>query len=764
MRAFHNSRQSEYRAPYGALALGSSVHLALDVWEADGFDCFCRLWIDGEGETLLPMKREELNGFSRFRVTLTPEHCALVWYSFLLRRGEEVWRYGTREGSVGGEGALYSHEPPSFQLTVYAPRALPAWYKNAVVYQIFPDRFARDDAWHERCEAQLIKPRKGIARALVEDWADPPRYEKDEVGRVIRWDFYGGSLRGIEEKLPYLAELGITALYLNPIFEAASNHRYDTADYTKIDPLLGTEEDFHHLCDSAHEMGIRIILDGVFNHTGCDSIYFNKYGNYPSCGAYQSEDSPYRAWFHFTPDGSYSSWWGVGDLPDVEENNPDYRRLICGENGVVRRWLRAGADGWRLDVADELPDDFIAEIKAAALAEKADAVIIGEVWEDASNKISYGQLRRYFLGDELDGVMNYPLRDGLIAFLRGEENGSALCERLEALRENYPPEAFAASLNLMGSHDRTRLLTLLGDAPAENSMSEAERFTYRLDDYHRSLAKSRLWLITLAQMLLPGAPCIYYGDEAGLEGYGDPFNRGSYPWGREDGDAMAIYKNALAIRKALPLADCASLAFHPMDNDLFVFSRAGAKERIVLAINRSRESAHSLTLPAKESSAAELCEGREVTLADGMLTFTLPPLAAAVVYLADETLTSPLPYGAGVLCHITSLPNGMQRGTLGSCCEKFIDFLAASGQRYWQLLPVHPTDAHGSPYAGLSAFAGNITLLEEDEATLRERFATFTPGEDYKAFCRENEHWLTPYATFTAIARKEGSTAWQNWS
>ena len=320
----------------------------------------------------------------------------MVWYSFDIEAKDgSVWRYGAKPGWTTGEGAFAYGDPPSFQITVFVPRKeQPSWYRNAVVYQIFPDRFARGEDWQERAKT-LERPRKGPGHRLV-DWDTPVDYERTPEGGIAVWDFYGGTLEGIREKLEYLEDLGVTAIYLNPIFEASSNHRYDTADYLAIDPLLGTEQDFSALCVDAEDRGISIILDGVFNHSGQDSRYFNSYGNYPELGAYQSPDSPYRGWYFFNEDGTYAGWWGNGDLPALNEDNPDYHELICGRRGVVRKWLRAGARGWRLDVADELSDEFIEDIKRALVTERPDGVLIGEVWEDASNKLAYGRLRQYF--------------------------------------------------------------------------------------------------------------------------------------------------------------------------------------------------------------------------------------------------------------------------------------------------------------------------------------------------------------------------------
>ncbi len=313
----------------------------------------------------------------------------------------------------------------------------------------------------------------------------------------------GRNARGIEEKLPYLASLGVTVLYLNPIFEAASNHRYDTADYTRVDPLLGRKKDFESLCEAARKRGIRIVLDGVFNHTGADSVYFDKFGNYGTA-------EKYRSWFRFGDQyrHGYECWWDVPDLPNVEENDPSFREFLCGEDGVVRRWLRRGASGWRLDVADELPDSLIRDIRAAMKEEKEDSLLLGEVWEDASNKVSYGALREYFLGSELDATMHYPFRTAVLDFLLGKIHAQAACDAFWTIQEHYPKENLYAALNLIGSHDRARVLTVLGgDVNA-------------------------LKMAMFLQFALPGVPSIYYGDEAGMTGGTDPYNRGSFPWGK----------------------------------------------------------------------------------------------------------------------------------------------------------------------------------------------------------------------------------------
>ena len=767
MKAVHDSRRAEHRSPFGAVPVDGTVVLGLDVSEETPRSCTLRLWSDTRGERFLPMEKKTTAEGVRFETRLTLDEPELLWYHFVLEREDgATCFYGAREGRVGGEGELADHVPHAFQISVYEPRAVqPDWYRKGIVYQVFPDRFARGADWRERAEASLSERRGGPARSLVEDWDEPVRYERDERGHVTEWEFYGGTLQGIREKLGYLRDLGVTALYLNPIFEAASCHRYDTADFQRIDPMLGTEDDFRELCRDAGAMGISIILDGVFNHVGCDSRYFNRYGTYPEPGAWQRVGSPYDDWFTFREDGSYECWWGVTDLPGVREEAPGYRALIAGgEDSVVRHWLEAGARGWRLDVADELPEWFIRDIHDAAVAQREDALVLGEVWEDASNKISYGALRHYLLGGELDSAMNYPLRVALLDFLTNKADAPELAEALEALRENYPPDALYCALNLLGSHDRMRLLTLLGGAPEEDKLTDAERAAFRLNDGQRSLAKGRLWLAALVQMTMPGVPCVYYGDEAGMEGYADPYNRGTYPWGKEDADCGTIYRNAIGLRKSLSLFVDGGFSAFSCGKDVFGLVRTAAEGQdeasaAVVVVNRSFEE-RVAEMPVYPGTPVDVVSGRPVRVEGDVATITLPSLGSAcVVWRPEKELGRPLEKGSGVICHITSLPSEDGQGTLGTPAKRFADVLARTGQRYWQVLPVNPTDQYGSPYAGVSAFAGNTRLVEgalpshEDVRDLPE----------FREFVQREGSWLAPYAMFMAIKDLQGGIAWQTW-
>lgn len=768
MRAKHCTSDPLYRQPFGAAPLGGEITLGIDVWDVQHPSAKVRLWVDDDGETLLDMEGQREGDHVHFSASFTPKQTEIIWYSFQITADDgAIWRYGARPECRVGEGAFAYGDPDSFQITVYEPREVkPEWYRNGVVYQIFPDRFNRGKDWERRVRDALEGERKGPERDLVADWDTVPHYRKDNYGRISVWDFYGGTLEGIREKLDYLAALGITVIYLNPIFEAASNHRYDTADYQKIDPMLGDEESFKRLCADANALGIKIILDGVFNHTGCDSRYFNKYGNYPTLGAYQSDKSPYASWYKFSDEDrhNYQSWWGVDDLPDVEEEDPGYREFICGKNGVVRKWLRLGASGWRLDVADELPDDFIVAIKEAALAEKPDAVLIGEVWEDASNKRSYGVLRKYLQGKELDGTMNYPFRTAMLDFLNLRITAQQFADQLETLRENYPADAFYSELNLLGSHDRERLLTMLGNCPAKETLSDDQKYHYRMSKDQRGLAVSRLWVAALLQMTMPGVPCVYYGDEAGVEGYTDPYNRSSYPWGHEDKNCRDIYRNAIAVRKSLPVFIDGDFKPFSLGEHVFGFTRSDGESTVCVLANASLTESATVQVPMADEQVDDIVQGTTPEVADDKCSVFLWPLGTSVLYFHKaQRLQRPMERGMGMLCHITSVPNAGRPGTLGTPAKAFVDYLADCGQSYWQVLPVNPTDNLGSPYAGLSAFAGNPFLIEGLETHL-DQLLDGIDRKAYARFCADNDEWLRPYATFRAIKEQVGDTVpWQMW-
>lgn len=410
----------------------------------------------------------------------------------------------------------------------------------------------------------------------------------DENGQFLCNDYFGGDLAGIRRKLPYLVSLGVEVIYLNPIFEAHANHRYNTADYKKIDPLLGNEEDFRALCAAAAALGMRVVLDGVFNHTGSDSIYFNREKRYGEhSGACNDPNSPYRDWYSWKhwPD-SYESWWGFLTLPNVNEGCEAYQEFICGEDGVLRKWLDAGASGFRLDVADELPDFFLEKIREAVKSAGEDKLVLGEVWEDASNKNSYGSYRKYLLGHQLDSVMNYPWRTAILRFLRLGE-GQELQNAIMDILENYPPQVAGILMNCLSTHDVPRCITALAapDMEGRGRDWQREHNTFTADQYYfgRHMAK----LAALIQYTLPGCPSLYYGDEAGLVGYADPFNRGTYPWGHEDQDLLAFFQEIGVLRKNSPVLRRGKFVPLCFGDSFCVYQRTLGEETIAIAVNRS---------------------------------------------------------------------------------------------------------------------------------------------------------------------------------
>lgn len=544
----HNSHSLFFRSPFGAVPCQAKIDLALEVNANEPVEAVTlRLWKYGRVEEKIAMPLVEWSGKKKvYRTGITaPETPGWLWYFFIVEAAGKTCYYGNNERNLGGFGQVYDHEPPSFQVTVYAgDTATPDWFKDSVMYQIFVDRFCNG---YE--EGKILNPKQHCR--IYQHWDDTPVYGTDpQTGKTVCYDCFGGNLLGVIKKLPYLKELGVNVIYLNPIFESSSNHKYDTGDYKKIDPMFGDNQTFQELCRKAGEMGMAIILDGVFSHTGSDSIYFNKEGHYPGTGAYQSPDSPYYAWYRFKSYPEvYDCWWNIETLPNVNETEPSYQQFIIEkEDSVIKHWMKLGAKGWRLDVVDELPESFVKKIRRAMKQMDPSSVLIGEVWEDASNKVSYGQIREYLLGRELDSVMNYPFRRIWLDYILGQKDARETHLSLMSLYENYPRQHFYACMNLIGSHDVERALTILGEAPPEQQLTKEEQARVQLAGEQRRLGLARLKLLTLAQMTFPGVPCIYYGDEAGMEGYRDPLNRGTYPWGKEDQELLGWYKKIIRWR------------------------------------------------------------------------------------------------------------------------------------------------------------------------------------------------------------------------
>ncbi len=497
------------------------------------------LTVNGERHVLDMIRGDD--GSHEIRLMM-PEKPAIVQYFFYVQNQDGAGEYyGNAWDGLGGVGVTCGPEPAPYQITVYDPDyKTPDYLRTGVMYQIFPDRFRRTG---------VPKPERTNC-VVHEKWEDTPLKRVMQIPDKDNYalDFFGGTLKGIAEKLDYLKDLGVTVLYLNPIFEARTNHRYDTGDYTKIDPILGTQQDFERLCEQARAKGIRVILDGVFNHTGFDSRYFNALGHYGAGGAYQDRKSPYRHWYMFRRwPKDYHCWWGIKSLPDLNKDNPEVREFFLGEKGIVRKWLSEGASGWRLDVADELPMDYLRQLRTAARAEKPDAAIIGEVWEDASHKVTYGQMRSYCLGDTVDSVMNYPIRTAALDFMNRRIAAWDVARLIMSQQENYAPPFYYSVMNLLGSHDRPRALSLLtGEVDGDE---DHEPLHHPVTDAQLARGKARLKEAYRLIAALPGIPCVYYGDEAGLRGSADPYCRGTYPWGREDAELQAEVRKILTCRK-----------------------------------------------------------------------------------------------------------------------------------------------------------------------------------------------------------------------
>ena len=556
----------ENKAPFGAIKINQGVRISVQVNE--GYDLLNLKWvilkedkIVGEVDLIRESKKYYQGEYNKFNET------GLYFYYFEVDINIDGNNRKLFYGKSINDGSTceYSYENLNkYQITVHEDFQIPSWYKEGEMYNIFVDRFNNGNR-----NKKPSNPKKNSF--IYANWSDEPMYIKDKNGDVIRWDFHGGNLKGIIDKLPYLSKIGVSIIYLSPIFESSSNHKYNTGDYKKIDPMFGDEEILKELIEKANKKGINIILDGVFSHTGADSKYFNKFGNYDEVGAYQSKDSKYSSWYTFNdfPD-DYKCWWGVKDLPNVNELNKSYMDyIIYDEDSVINKWTDMGIKGWRLDVADELPTEFIKEIRKELKKNDAESVLVGEVWEDASNKITYNERRNYLVGNQLD----------IVSFLKGNITSKELNNKFMTIKENYPKESFKANLNLISSHDVARIKTEL--------------------NYDEAMVK----LSVATQMTFEGVPYIYYGDEAGLCGGTDPDNRKTYPWKNEDEDMIEFYKEAINTRKKYSVLTNGDTEFiDTNDDDVFGYIRFNDKcEKILILINRSLEN-KNISINIKENT------------------------------------------------------------------------------------------------------------------------------------------------------------------
>lgn len=558
IKVMHDSQSIVYRRPFGAVEEGQKVKLSIDI-EKEIVVAIELLQFDGT-KVNMGMEKEYLNsGNYRYSIEIdTEDALGVLGYYFILIDGYDRVYYGNNDEHLGGIGQIYTYNPVPYQITIYKKSNLPEWYKEGIIYQIFVDRFCNGND-----DGSINNPKKNSF--IYGRWEDTPVYIKDYQGRTIRWDFYGGNIRGIIKKLDYIKSLGVNIINLSPIFKSSSCHKYDAGDYDIIDEMFGTEEDFKELCEKAKSKDIKIILDGVFSYTSSDSRYFNKAGNYDEIGAYQSPNSKYHNWYKFNryPYG-YECWWGIEGRPNINVMHNSYIDfLVNRDDSIIKKWIDLGASGWRLNVTDELPDEFIEIIRDRLDTLDKETVLIGDVWDDASNKISYSKKRRYLYGKEIQSVTNYPLRESLINFTRGYIKSDKLKKKVMSLYENYPREVFLGNINLIGTSDTERILTVL-------------------DGNMRCLK-----IIVALQFTIPGVPLIYYGDETGVTGGKDPDNRKSYPWENEDVDLIGFYKRIAQIRNGQDALKKGDFNIFDTEEDIFAFERVYENERIVVVVNVS---------------------------------------------------------------------------------------------------------------------------------------------------------------------------------
>ena len=572
----------------GAFACGEKIEFKMTLSRRLGaLGVVLRIAEDGGGERDITLERTKIDEVTDlFSLTLDTAElcgergCGLFYYEFLILRGFDTLFTDTYNNfdfefsqSAGGRFRLLIHKKEY---------KTPDSFGRGVMYQIFTDRFYRGD------EDKNMEVRDDAI--LNSDWEGGiPEFPAYPGAPLKNNTFFGGNLWGVADKLDYLASLGVTYIYLCPIFKAYSNHKYDTGDYTKIDEMFGGEEAFDNLVVKAREKGIGIILDGVFNHTGDDSLYFNKYKKYGRGGAYNDPTSEYAEWYKFRsyPD-DYESWWGIDILPKLNHENGSCRSYFTGEGGIIEKYLKRGIAGWRLDVADELCNEFLDELRDRAKGENPEAVIIGEVWENAADKVSYGQRRRYFLGDQLDSVMNYPLKNAIVSFcLWGD--AEMLYNTLTEIYASYPRCVSDKLMNLLGTHDTERILTVLGreDDHAGEPTSALARM--RLSKRERRVGIDRLKVAAALQFTAYGIPSVYYGDEIGLEGYGDPFCRMPMPWHDIDNEyrreILQFYRMLGRMRREEQAFDGGDFYILSHTESSIAFAREKMDSRVIVIAN-----------------------------------------------------------------------------------------------------------------------------------------------------------------------------------
>ena len=576
MRILYDSKQLIHKTPFGTLTPGQkctlNIHIPANVL-ATKVECILQLADQDVFQTITLERSAIKTPYEIYTGEFSFEKTGLYFYYFRITTPSNCFRLfksGDDTNMEAGDLWQVSCIPADFHT--------PDWAKGATIYQIFPDRFYKSG------ECDLTG--KLTPYTVHHNWYEEVEWRPTPEGIVLNNDFFGGNLKGITEKMDYIASMGTTILYLNPISKSFSSHRYDTGDYKVIDPMLGTEKDFVAMCEAAHKRGIKVILDGVYSHTGSNSPYFNREGQFDSVGAYNSKESPYSSWYTFYNwPHAYNAWWSFDTLPTVNKMDPAFiKYIITDEDSVIAHWLKLGADGFRLDVADELPDEFLKLLYDRVKEINPDAYVLGEVWEDASNKKAYDKRRTYFTNGELDSVMNYPFRTAIINYVRGFDGGNGLKDTVMSIVENYPPEVVHCNMNLLGTHDTARILTALVD---DFDGSREEKAHRRLSRNSFDVAMDRLMMASFLQYTLPGSPSLYYGDEACMEGYRDPFNRRTYPWGREEPEFISHFQRLGELRKTFEALRLGDIHFFQAGDKHIGFTRSYKGRTLRVYCNRS---------------------------------------------------------------------------------------------------------------------------------------------------------------------------------
>ena len=608
MNTVQNNKIIIVSSTKGAISLGKRCIISLRISNDLGFVENAKVIMYKQGHSIpkeFSMRYERTKGnFSFFNAIIVFDEIGVYNYAISLNlNGNNVWIKNNPESCMP---CITIEDFPFWRITACEKEfKIPEWAKGEIIYHIFVDRFIRDYN-----EPIVQKVPQIVDRILHKDWDKLPIWLPDENGEVKNNDFFGGNLRGIQSRLKYLKSLGVTIIYLSPVCESQSNHRYDTGDYENVDPYAGSNEDLKNLCKFAHKLGMKVILDAVFNHTGNYSRYFNSDGRYvDSIGASKGTESPYYNWYKKWQ-GKFLYWWDFKNLPVIDADNKEWQYFLFSEGGVIDKWFKLGIDGLRLDVADELPDDFIKKIREVVIRNKKDTLIIGEVWENAVTKEKDGKPRNYLLDHSLDTVMNYPWTDAILRYVRFGDFQKLQSVVLEILND-YPHDSVFSVMNALSTHDITRAMTTLQgegieqngewvwDVPYLGDVIKNRKWQFendKLEGKNYKEAKKKFKIATIIQYFLPGNVSIFYGDEVGVYGYKDPFNRKTYPWGHRDKDLLNFFRRLGKIRTKYQFLKEADFEFIRLDEEILALKRKDNENSMYVVVNRSKNT-HKIEMP-----------------------------------------------------------------------------------------------------------------------------------------------------------------------